>query len=108
MSIYCQIHRHTGRKGEAGGTRTSSEKFLEYYITRVLLETRAWNLQSPVICLKTMSKFVFQFSWIKTSLSLFFFSHGSMEFEYSPVKWFSRQFSVGFTYFHIQFDLLYN
>ena len=30
-----------------------------------------------------------------------------MEFEYSLVKWFSRQFSVGFMY-SIHFDVLYN
>ena len=30
-----------------------------------------------------------------------------MEFDYSLVKWFSRQFSVGFMY-SIHFDVLYN
>ena len=57
--------------------------------------------------LKTMSKFVFQFLSIKTSLPIFFFSHASMEFEYSLVKWFSRQFSVGLR-ISIHFDVLYN
>ena len=56
----------------------------------------------PVKFLKTISNIslFFQFLSIKTSLPIFFFSHASMEFEYSLVKWFSRQFSVGFTYFH--------
>ena len=45
-------------------------------------------------------KFVFQFLSIKTLLALFFVSHVSMKYEYSFVKSFFRQFSVGFTYFH--------
>ena len=58
-----------------------------------------WNLQGPVKFLKTISKFIFQLLSIKKLLTLFFFSHANMEFEYRLVKLFSRQFSVGFRYF---------
>ena len=49
--------------------------------------------------LKNSKKFVFQFLSIKTSQALFFVSHVNKKFDYSLVKLFFRQFSVGFTYF---------
>ena len=56
----------------------------------------------PVKFLKTISNIslFFNFYRSKRRCLFFFFSHASMEFEYNLVKWFSRQFSVGFTYFH--------